>query len=165
MSSPPSLPLPTKLATSSMVDGFISRPELCDFDPLTIINTTVPCPEFGSDVQISDAAAQVALATWTGARSRNGTFLWHGLGKDAPLSGLANTTCDYQGNGKCSGARSPSPEIGSSFSSIEIKNSISLLSPINTTRGSFNSPFKNSTHLLEQVIQICDHSMRLEGKC
>ncbi|EEU38371.1 uncharacterized protein NECHADRAFT_77056 [Fusarium vanettenii 77-13-4] len=50
-----------------------------------------------------DGAVDVALAAWTGARSINGTLLWHGLAKDAPLSGLANTTCDYQGSGECSG--------------------------------------------------------------
>lgn len=84
-------------------DGIISAPELCDFDPLSIINTTIPCKEKGEDVQLSEEAVMLADAVWTGSRSRNGTFLWHGLNKDAPLTGLANTTRDYQGAGNCSG--------------------------------------------------------------
>ncbi|KAH6989952.1 Tannase/feruloyl esterase [Ilyonectria destructans] len=56
----------------------------------------------GINTQLSAAAANLALSTWNGARSPNGTFLWYGLNKDAPLSGLANTTCDYAGTGKCS---------------------------------------------------------------
>ncbi|KAI8686724.1 Carboxylic ester hydrolase [Fusarium sp. Ph1] len=85
------------------VDGIISNSKDCGFDPRTIVNTTIFCEESGKVTQITAAAAKLALAAWAEARSINGTFLWHGLAKDAPLSSLANTTCDYQGSGECSG--------------------------------------------------------------
>jgi hypothetical protein len=86
------------------VDGIISDPESCQFDPYSLVGTTINCSDTGRDQQISVAAAQVVNATWAGAISSNGSFLWHGLNRDAALTGplgTANTECDV--NGTCVG--------------------------------------------------------------
>ncbi|KAM5343745.1 hypothetical protein ACJ41O_012282 [Fusarium nematophilum] len=84
------------------VDGVISDPTKCDFDPYPLVNSTIHCAESGKDIEISEIAAHVASNLWTGAKSADGESLWYGLTHDAPLSGSANTTCDYQGAGNCS---------------------------------------------------------------
>lgn len=61
---------------------------------------TVNCSADQS-ITLSRAGATVAKAAWTGARDGSGKQLWHGLTHEAPLSGLANTTCSS--NGTCIG--------------------------------------------------------------
>ncbi|KAJ3542976.1 hypothetical protein NM208_g3809 [Fusarium decemcellulare] len=84
------------------VDGIITDPTTCHFDPYTLVNSTILCAESGKDIQISEIAAYVASNLWDGARASNGEFLWYGITHDAPFSGSANTTCDYQESGDCS---------------------------------------------------------------
>lgn len=90
-------------ALDGVVDGIVTIADECHFDPYTMVNTTIDCTESGKKIRISTAAAQVASKVWSGAHSSSGEKLWFGLGKDTPLSGLANTTCDYQADGSCSG--------------------------------------------------------------
>ncbi|KAI9931158.1 hypothetical protein ASPWEDRAFT_34312 [Aspergillus wentii DTO 134E9] len=81
-------------------DGVISAPDLCQFDPLTTVGQKVDCN--GSSVSITKNDALVIKKTWEGLRSTNGSFLWYGLDKGAPLSGLAGTTCSSPSN--CTGS-------------------------------------------------------------
>lgn len=80
-------------------DGIIADPLACNFDPFTIVGREYTCDNSSS--VISEAAATIAQKTWEGARTSNGNFSWYGLSPDAPLSGLANTSCT---GSDCSGA-------------------------------------------------------------
>lgn len=83
-----------------VMDGIISMPQLCNFDPHSMLGSKFLCS--GQPFKISQVAIAVAEAAWTGARNTDGSFLWYGLNYDAPLSTVANTTC--QTNGTCAGA-------------------------------------------------------------
>jgi hypothetical protein len=87
-----------------IIDGIISDPDSCHFDPYGLVGTTINCSDTGLELQISEAAAMMANAAWTGAQSSKGSFLWHGLNYDAALTGdisISNTEC-YK-NGTCIG--------------------------------------------------------------
>jgi Tannase and feruloyl esterase len=83
-----------------VTDGIIAAPDLCTFDPRTVIGQPFNCAESGAHGLISAGAATIALAAWTGPRTTDGRFLWHGLSKDASFAGLANTSCS---TGTCVG--------------------------------------------------------------
>jgi hypothetical protein len=86
-----------------LVDGIISAPGLCHFDPFTIVGQSIDCN--GTKLKISKAAATVAQSAWTGPRTTNGIRLWYGLTYDAPLSALLGTTCTAEGT--CMGSPFP----------------------------------------------------------
>lgn len=91
-------------SSDGAVDGIVSDPDSCQFDPYSLVGTTINCSDTGRDQQISVAAAKVVNATWAGAVSSTGSFLWHGLNRDAVLTGplgTASTECDV--NGTCAG--------------------------------------------------------------
>jgi hypothetical protein len=56
-----------------VVDGIISDPDNCHFDPFPLINTTATCPGSGSR-KISRSAAIVANTGWTGLKASKGRF-------------------------------------------------------------------------------------------
>lgn len=90
-----------------IVDGIITDPEACHFDPSTVVGGPVNCSDSDGPLTISDAAVKVVQAVWGGARDAHNESLWFGLNKDAVItgsSGLAETAC---ANGTCS--RSPPP--------------------------------------------------------
>jgi feruloyl esterase len=72
------------------VDGIISDPDNCKFDPTTLIGSKVNCS--GQDVTISAADASVVTKMLQGPRTTTGEQLWSGLPPGAPFSGQANTT-------------------------------------------------------------------------
>lgn len=74
-----------------LTDGIISGP--CDFDPSTVVGQTVNCSDPEGTVTISEQAAQIASATWSGPSDESGNFLWYGLGYGSNFSGLVGTTC------------------------------------------------------------------------
>lgn len=85
-----------------LVDGIISYPDACDFDPYTAIGKTINCSSSLAPETISETAAIVAAAAWNGARRADGSVLWHTLGHQANLTqdgGLARTVCSS--NGTC----------------------------------------------------------------
>ncbi|KAI2617488.1 tannase and feruloyl esterase [Hypoxylon sp. NC1633] len=93
-----------------LIDGIISDPDACTFDPFSVVGRPITCDDTGSSetVHISKVAAKVANATWAGARAMDGTRLWWGLKKGASLveekvgfaiqPGLATTVCSKDGN-------------------------------------------------------------------
>jgi len=88
----------------SLIDGLISDPDSCDFDPYTLVGTAVNCTDTGTSLRISTAAAMVAKAAWIGLKTSNGSFLWSGLTHEAPLTGeLSPATTRCQANGTCLG--------------------------------------------------------------
>ncbi|KAI1475100.1 tannase and feruloyl esterase [Daldinia eschscholtzii] len=95
-----------------LLDGIVTDPDSCDFDPYSLVNKSIDCQDVDAGtVQISEAAVNVTIATWTGARKSDGSFLWWGIRKGGDLvdkvislgvnTGLATTTCS--GNGTCTG--------------------------------------------------------------
>ncbi|KAI1800175.1 tannase and feruloyl esterase [Daldinia bambusicola] len=95
-----------------LLDGIVTDPDSCEFDPYSMVNKSIDCQDVDAGtVQISEAAVNVTIATWTGARKSDGSFLWWGLKKGGDLvdkvvslgvnTGLATTTCS--GNGTCTG--------------------------------------------------------------
>ncbi|KAF2137061.1 uncharacterized protein K452DRAFT_291853 [Aplosporella prunicola CBS 121167] len=74
-------------------DGIIAGP--CDFDAHDVVGQHVACGAFNATV--TAAAAEVANAVWAGAKAEDASPLWYGLNRGAPLSGIANTTCDASG--------------------------------------------------------------------
>ncbi len=79
----------------NVTDGIISAPELCTFDPFSLVGHRINCS--GVESEISYAAAFAANETWS-VTVENSTTLWLGLGHQADLSGLVNTTCDNSGH-------------------------------------------------------------------
>jgi pimeloyl-ACP methyl ester carboxylesterase len=68
-----------------VVDGVLDDPRRCDFDPRSLIGTSTACGEFTA------ADARVLQMIWDGPRGTDGSFLWYGLAKSAPLNVLAGT--------------------------------------------------------------------------
>jgi len=86
-----------------LTDNVISDPDACNFDPFSMVNSTINCTDTGTTIQISSAAATVVNATWAGVHSQDGSFLWYGPMKGADLTGgvdtIADTSCTS--NGTC----------------------------------------------------------------
>ena len=73
-------------------DGVISRPDLCDFDPISMVGQSYDCD--GTEDKFNTETAKIVQATWTGIRNTAGASLWYGYGLDADIqSYVANTTC------------------------------------------------------------------------
>ncbi|RDW77431.1 carboxylic ester hydrolase-8 [Coleophoma cylindrospora] len=82
-------------------DGIIALPELCAFDPHTVVGQSFNCS--GTMREFTSAGASVVQAAWTGPRSQDGMTGWFGLNKDASLTSYyAATTCTS--NSTCSAA-------------------------------------------------------------
>ena len=77
-----------------VTDGIIAEPYSCDFDPFSMVNSTFNCSSPNRTISLSNGAALVANAAWTGARSSEGGFLWYGVNPDADISGLGFTEHD-----------------------------------------------------------------------
>lgn len=88
-----------------LVDGIISAPGLCQFDPSSVVGRQYSCTGGinGTAGQITQMGAEVAARAWQGPRSVNGEFQWFGLTLDAPFSAaLGVTTCGASGT-NCTG--------------------------------------------------------------
>lgn len=68
-----------------VVDGVLDDPRRCEFDPSTLVGTSTPCGD------ITAADARVIQMIWDGPRGTDGSFLWYGLARGAPLNALAGT--------------------------------------------------------------------------
>jgi Tannase and feruloyl esterase len=68
-----------------VVDGVISDPSACHWDPHTLVGTNTPCGV------ITATDADVIEKIWQGPETVRGTHLWFGLEPGADLSGLAGT--------------------------------------------------------------------------
>jgi hypothetical protein len=102
-----------------VTDGLISDIKACDFDPFSVVGKVFDCS--GTNRQISQIAAVVANATWSGPVTTDGKFLAVGYNRGADLygsltgQGLAATTCT---NGTCIGAPS---SLGPQWSDLFIR--------------------------------------------
>jgi len=78
-----------------LVDGLISAPDRCKFDPDMLIGQSVDCGELGQQ-NITKNHATVVKKILQGATSVNGSFLWYGLEPGTAMSGfpsLSSTSC------------------------------------------------------------------------
>ena len=90
-------------ANDGLIDGLISHPDACSFDPYQLVGTPVECSEPGPSV-ISKAAAAAMDAVWHGTRTANGSLLWPGTGYETSVTnGVLATQCS--GDGTCASPR------------------------------------------------------------
>ncbi|KAM5354720.1 hypothetical protein ACJ41O_001367 [Fusarium nematophilum] len=131
-------------------DGVISDPGLCDFDPTSVVGTSVECTNPDGKIEISKEAAQIASATWFGPRTEDGNFLWHGLGHAANLSGLANTVCSSITN--CSS--SPFPISTGWLTTFVLQNASADLNGL--SHEDYSRLFRQSVNRFASVIGTAD---------
>ncbi|MFE5586131.1 tannase/feruloyl esterase family alpha/beta hydrolase [Kitasatospora sp. NPDC056531] len=78
-----------------VVDGLVSDPQRCDFDPRRLVGTQLVCD--GKQVTITEADAEVVRKIWDGPREVNGKRLWYGLPTGADFRYLAASKTDANG--------------------------------------------------------------------
>ncbi|KAI0885652.1 tannase and feruloyl esterase [Annulohypoxylon maeteangense] len=89
-----------------IVDGIISSPKRCSFNPFPHVGVNFTCFLEGRSMELSRAAAVIANASWTGPTDSDGNFIWYGLSYGTDLSGdftgtgIAAITCT---NSTCKG--------------------------------------------------------------
>ncbi|KAI0838632.1 tannase and feruloyl esterase [Hypoxylon sp. FL0890] len=89
-----------------VVDGIISSPKACSFDPFPYVGTNFTCVTEHRSMELSRAAAVIANASWSGPTDSAGNFIWYGLNHGTDLSsdttgtGIAATSCN---NSACKG--------------------------------------------------------------
>ncbi|KAH6641942.1 Tannase/feruloyl esterase [Boeremia exigua] len=84
-----------------LIDGIISDPDACFFDPYTLVGSPANCSSASppGPANISSAAAAAMDAVWHGLRTANGTLLWPGAGYTSNVTVILGTTCSA--NGTC----------------------------------------------------------------
>jgi hypothetical protein len=141
-----------------IIDGLISNPDACRFDPFSMIGQMVNCSSTGAPVTISKAAATVANATWTGPRTAKGEFLWYGVNHEAPLvaqtlsegptadSGYATTRCSL--NGTCEGVPTG---LGEAWFQLFVKKDPSWNTSLIESVDTYESLFKASVDQYKSI--------------
>lgn len=83
-----------------VIDLLITRPELCKFDPNTLVGRSFNCTSTGKKWKVSAAAATIAQKVWKGPEKTDKSPLWYGMDPSTALSGgsaLAHTECTDDG--------------------------------------------------------------------
>ncbi|OTB16630.1 hypothetical protein K445DRAFT_365978 [Daldinia sp. EC12] len=75
-----------------LVDGIISNPKACTFNPFLHIGREFTCLPERKPIKLSRAAAIIANASWSGPTDSNGDFIWYGLNHGTDLSGVVSGT-------------------------------------------------------------------------
>jgi feruloyl esterase len=85
-----------------LVDGLVSDPDMCNFDPRSLIGSPVNCSSSGGPSAISESAALAMHAQWNGAETSNGSSLWYPYGYEAdPTSFIGTLVNTCSSNGTC----------------------------------------------------------------
>jgi pimeloyl-ACP methyl ester carboxylesterase len=80
-------------------DGIISAPDLCHFNPHSVVGQRIACNGTGPE-NLTKQGAHIVEAAWNGPRNPSGNIGWFGLNKDASLtSTYIPTKCSS--NGTC----------------------------------------------------------------
>lgn len=83
-----------------LLDGIISHPDSCTFDPYKLVGTPADCDTSGPKT-ISRTAAAAMHAAWHGTRTANGSLLWPSIGYEAnPANNILATVCAADGTCK-----------------------------------------------------------------
>ncbi|KAL4958871.1 tannase and feruloyl esterase-domain-containing protein [Aspergillus stella-maris] len=61
-----------------VVDGLISNMSACNYDPYTAVNKTFTCDSLNRTITLSQGAALIADAAWSGPHATDGRQLWYG---------------------------------------------------------------------------------------
>ncbi|KAI0181900.1 tannase and feruloyl esterase [Hypoxylon sp. FL1284] len=142
-------------ANDGVADGIIAFPDSCNFDPYSVVNRPISCNDTGIPevVHISEAAAKIANATWTGPRLLHDSIPWWGAKKGARLvedhlgfmvnPGLSTTICSS--NGTCVGKPS---DVSEQFMRLIIKK---------------DPKFDVSTVTIEDYKRFFEHSVQQYG--
>ncbi|KAI2473265.1 tannase and feruloyl esterase [Annulohypoxylon bovei var. microspora] len=83
-----------------VIDGIISNPKACSFDPFAYVGIYFFCLVEDRSMELSRVAAIIANASWAGPTNSEGNFIWYGLNYGTDLSGdltglgVAATTCN-----------------------------------------------------------------------
>lgn len=75
-----------------LMDGIVSAPALCDFDPTTLVGKAYTCATDGTTQKFHAKTAAIVQKVWDGATTPSGDFLWYGITKGTNFSTLAETT-------------------------------------------------------------------------
>ncbi|KAF2856433.1 feruloyl esteras-like protein B precursor [Plenodomus tracheiphilus IPT5] len=91
-----------------LIDGLISNPDLCYFDPYRLVGSPTNCSSSSPGPStISRAAATAVDALWHGFRSANGALLWPTGGYEVDLNTSLSSPITCPNNGNCTINRSP----------------------------------------------------------
>lgn len=85
-----------------MKDGVIALPGLCDFDPSSLVGSSIACAEFSTNITITQDLANLVADIWSGPSTPEGKSLWYGtyrpstaeLPLDRPLTARLGTHPD-----------------------------------------------------------------------
>ena len=72
-------------AIDGVKDGVIEDPNRCTFDPKALVGTSAG----GECGTFTEADANVIRKLWEGPRRKDGSFLWYGLPRGAPLNSIS----------------------------------------------------------------------------
>ena len=73
-------------AIDGVTDGVIEDPNRCTFDPKALVGTSA-----GDCGTFTEADANIIRKLWAGPRRQDGSFLWYGLPRGAPLNSISPT--------------------------------------------------------------------------
>ncbi|KAJ4248374.1 hypothetical protein NW762_012704 [Fusarium torreyae] len=137
-------------ALDGVEDGVISNPELCNFDPVSVVGSSADCTNPSGTIKISKEAARVVSATWRGPETEDGKSLWYGLDHSASLAGLANTTCTSLTN--CTS--NPFAIASGWLSTFVLQNDSASLEDL--THAEYSRLFRQSVNRFASVIGTAD---------
>ncbi|OLE24144.1 MAG: tannase [Catenulispora sp. 13_1_20CM_3_70_7] len=135
----------------NVVDGLISDPNRCDFDPRRLIGTEVVCE--GKTYTITAADADVVRKIWDGPRDAGGKKLWYGLPVGADFSYLAASTTD------AAGAATGSPFIVPAEWVANFVEKDPAFSSANLTYAQFDQIFQKARTEYDSVIGTADPNL------
>ncbi|KAE8382461.1 Tannase/feruloyl esterase [Aspergillus bertholletiae] len=67
-------------------DGIISNLTACNYNPYTSVNKTFLCPSLNRTIPLSQGAAMIAEAAWSGPKTDDGDVLWYGVNPGSDIS-------------------------------------------------------------------------------
>lgn len=59
-------------------DGVIALPGLCNFDPSSMVGSSIECSDFDTNLTITEDLADLAWNIWSGPSTPDGKSLWYG---------------------------------------------------------------------------------------
>jgi hypothetical protein len=87
-----------------VTDGIVGNPDLCVYDPHSLVGTTIQCPD-NTSVTITTKAADIAAEIWKGPVDVDGNFIWYPWDMGAQFDFTANTSVNPDGT------RGPNPQV------------------------------------------------------
>ncbi|KAH8657771.1 Tannase/feruloyl esterase [Xylariales sp. PMI_506] len=144
-----------------VTDGVISDPDSCAFDPFSLVGTVINCTNTGEDMTITEIAATIINATWTGPRTSDDKFLWYGPYMQSRLTGAATVTSTSDlgylmtlcSNGTCSGLPTG---LGEDWLQYFVKKDPSWNYTLIQTADEFGQLFHASVQQFDSIIGTSD---------